>query len=64
MVNVNLLKGEMAKNGYTQKSLADELGITAKTFSNKMRRKVFGTDEAQKMVEILKIENPIPIFFA
>ena len=43
---------------------AKALGISEKTFISRMRRGVFGTDEAEKMIKVLDIKNPIDIFFA
>lgn len=64
MVAVNKLKGLIVANGMTQESLAKEIGITPKTFYLKMKKGVFGSDEIEKMIEILHIEDPMPIFFA
>ena len=58
------LRAEIVKNGYSQKDMALALGITPKTFYSKMKKGVFGTDEAEKMIEILRIENPIEIFLS
>lgn len=63
MIAVRKLRGLMAEQGISQKELANALGISAKTFYNKMQKGVFGTDEAEKLIEILKIENPADIFF-
>lgn len=62
-MNINALKAEIIRNGLTQQELAKMLGISPKTFYTKMKKGVFGTDEAKKMVEILNIENPANIFF-
>lgn len=64
MIKVNELKGIIAKNGYTQKQVAEGIGITPKTFYEKMKKGVFGSDEIQIMIEMLNIENPSEIFFA
>ena len=63
-MQTQLLKAEIVKNGMTQEQLAKELGITPKTFSIKMKKGVFGTDEANKLVKILHINNPAEIFFS
>lgn len=64
MVNVNLLKSYMVKAGFTQKMLAQELGISEQTFlTRKLKKRVFGTDEASKIVELLSIDNPQAVFF-
>lgn len=62
-VNVNLLKSYMAKAGYTQKELAKSLGISEQTLTRKLKKRVFGTDEAAKIVELLSIDDPKAVFF-
>lgn len=64
MILTNELKGIIVSKGYTQKQIAEHLGITPKTFSAKMKKRVFGSDEIQKMIDILDIRNPADIFFA
>ncbi len=63
MVNISELKAEMARNNYTQEKLAKVLGITTRTLSNKMQKRVFGTDEMEKMIVVLNIKEPMKIFF-
>ena len=63
VVNVNLLKSYMVKAGYTQKMLAQNLGISEQTLTRKLKKRVFGTDEASKIVELLSIDNPQAVFF-
>ena len=64
MVDVNALRAEMVRNGYTQKELAKKLEMSEKTLVSRLKRKAFGTDEAQVLIEILNIKNPAEIFFA
>lgn len=64
MVDTNKLRGCIVANGMTQEEVAKDLGITPKTFSLKMKKKVFGSDEIEKMIVLLKIDDPMPIFFA
>lgn len=64
MIKVNELKGKMVAKGYTQADVAKILGITPDTMSRKLRKGVFRTNEAEKMIEILDIQNPMEIFFA
>ena len=64
VVNVNLLKSYMVKAGYTQKMLAQKLGISEQTLTRKLKKRVFGTDEAAKIVELLSIDNPQAVFFS
>ena len=62
-MNTNKLKGIMAEKGFSGREMARELKISEKTFYSKMKRGVFGTDEAAKMVDILDIKDPAGIFF-
>ena len=64
VVAVDKLRGIMAEHGMSQRQVAKSLGMTEKTFYAKMRKGVFGTDEAEKMVELLSISNPAEIFLA
>lgn len=64
MIKVNDLRGIIAAKGYSQKDVAIEIGITPKTFYEKMSKGVFGSDEIESMISFLDIENPAEIFFA
>ena len=64
MLNKNALKAEIVRNGLTQKEVAEMIGISEKTFISRMQRGVFGTDEAEIMINRLGIQHPIDIFFA
>jgi DNA-binding XRE family transcriptional regulator len=57
------LRGIIAKNGLTQSKVAKAIGITPKTFYAKMKKGVFGSDEISIMIEELKIEDAMDIFF-
>ena len=63
MVNVNLLKSYKVKQATLKKMLAQELGISEQTLTRKLKKRVFGTDEASKIVELLSIDNPQAVFF-
>lgn len=64
MVNKNLLRGKIAEAGMNQKEVAKAIGMTEKTFSIKLNNGKFGLDEADKIISILHIQEPSPIFFA
>lgn len=64
MIKTDELRGIIAKNGYSQSDIAYKIGITPKTFYEKMKNGVFGSDEIQIMIDELHIEDPIAIFFA
>ncbi len=64
MIRTDELKGIIAKNGLSQVKVAEMIGITPKTFYEKMKAGVFGSDEIQIMIDKMNIENPAEIFFA
>lgn len=64
MIKTNELRGIIAKNGLSQSDVASMIGITPKTFYEKMKNGVFGSDEIQVMIDELHIEDPMTIFFA
>lgn len=64
MIRTDKLRGLIAENGLTQSDVARVIGITPKTFYEKMQRGVFGSDEIEIMIETLHIEDPAAIFFA
>ena len=64
MIKTDELRGIIAKNNLTQAKVAEVLGITPKTFYEKMNRGVFGSDEIEAMIRLLKIDDPVAIFFA
>ena len=64
MVDIIELKAQMVRKKYTQEQLANELGITSRTLSNKFKSGIFGSDEIEKMISILEIKDPVGIFFA
>jgi transcriptional regulator with XRE-family HTH domain len=63
MIQVNELKGVIVKNGLSQKDVAKHLGISDKTFYEKMKKGVFDSDEIESMIHLLGINDPVQIFF-
>ena len=63
MIRTDELRGIIAKNGLSQTDVAKMIGVTPKTFYEKMKNGVFGSDEIQIMIDELHIDNPMPIFF-
>lgn len=63
MIDINLLKGIIVSRGLTQKDVAKHLQINQKTFYEKMKKGVFGSDEMESMIELLSIDNPTEVFF-
>ena len=64
VIKTNELRGIIAKNGLSQTDVAKMIGVTPKTFYEKMKNGVFGSDEIQIMIDELHIDDPMPIFFA
>ena len=64
MIRTDELRGVIAKNGLSQSDVAAKIGVTPKTFYEKMKNGVFGSDEIQIMIDELHIDDPMPIFFA
>ena len=64
LIKTNELRGEIARNRMNQKDVAALIGVTPKTFYDKMKKGVFGSDEIQKMIDALGIKDPMSIFFA
>lgn len=62
MIRTDKLRGVIAEKGYSQSDIARKIGITPKTFYEKMKIGVFGSDEIQIMIDELHIDNPIEIF--
>lgn len=61
-MNVPKLKGVIAERGYSMREVADGIEMQEKTFYRKMKKGVFGTDEAEALVKFLNIKNPADIF--
>ncbi len=64
MVDTDAIRGYIARRRTTQEKTAQACGITTKTFCLKMKKGVFLTDEVEKMIDYLDIEDPVAIFFA
>lgn len=64
MVDTAKLRGVIAERGLSQRQVAGMLGVAEKTFYSKMKSGIFGTDEAEKLTDILAISNPAEIFLA
>ena len=64
MINTDELRGIIYKNRLSQTKVAKMLGITPKTFYEKMKKGVFDSNEIEIMIKELHIKNPVEIFFA
>ena len=64
MINVNKLKGKIAEAGLSQGAFAKKIGLNEMTFYRKMKKGIFNSDEIEKMIATLDIDDPVGIFFA
>ena len=66
MIDTDELRGFIVKRGLSQAKIAKKIGITPKTFYEKMNRGVFGTDEIEIIMSELAMnpEEAIAIFFS
>ena len=63
MIRSDLLNGEIARAGMSRATLATKIGMTPKTFYEKEKKGIFGSDEIEKIVEVCGIKDPMRIFF-
>jgi len=60
-----LLEMEIKRRGFTMERLSQAIGISKSAFSKKINGKSeFTLGEIQRIVDVLGLESPIPIFFA
>lgn len=64
MIRTDKLRGIIAERGLSQSDVANMIGVTPKTFYEKMKIGIFGSDEIEKMISGLSIKDPLDIFFA
>lgn len=56
----NKLKGKIVEAGYTQRSLAKEVGMSKNTLNSKVNGKTpFNTDEIERICTSLSIVDPV-----
>ena len=59
------LQAQMVLMGMNGKDISEELGINESTFYRKMNNDGdFSRDEIERLIKLLKIEDPMAIFFA
>lgn len=65
MFNKRLFEAHLVLVGVTKAELAKTLGINVATLSRKLQRDGdFTREEINRIMEVLKIDNPTEIFFA
>lgn len=61
MIQVNKLKALFVENGLSYKDVANEIGISEATMNRRMKTNNFGSDEIQKIVNLLKLSKDVAI---
>ena len=64
MILTNELRGIIVSKGLTQGDVAKMLKMSENTFSSRMKKGVFNSDEIYEMINLLDIKDPERIFFA
>ncbi len=64
MILTNELKGKIVSKGFTQQDIAKYLGISTRTFNQRLQEEIVSFGQIFKMIKLLEIENPMSIFFA
>jgi transcriptional regulator with XRE-family HTH domain len=64
MIRTDKIIGMLAEKGITQAEMAEKLGVSPKTFYSRMKKGVFTSTEMDIMIDVLRIDDPRPIFFA
>ena len=58
VTNTRLLKSEMAKKGFTQRSLSKAIGVSLNTLNQKINNQsIFNTEEAKDICRVLGIAS-------
>lgn len=63
MLNKNELLACIKRKNLTQAQVAEQIGMTSRTFANRLKKGVFGSDEIERLIVLLDITNPMLIFF-
>ena len=64
MVLVNELKQLIREKGFSQREMAQILGMSETTFCRRLKKGVFTSTEMETMVRVLELEHPEALFFA
>ena len=63
MIRTDILRSLIQQNGMTQAQVARRLGMTTRTFYSRMKLGVFRSDEMEAIADMLKLQNPMAVFF-
>ena len=62
-MNRRKFKALMIEYGYNQQSLSEELGMSTRTFYSRLHRGDWRLTEIKKLMDVLHIKDPRPVFF-
>lgn len=63
VVDTNKLKGLIVERGLTQTEVHNRMGLSKRQWQCRMEKRKFDSDDMMKLITILEIDNPSPIFF-
>lgn len=63
VVDTNKLKGLIVERGLTQTEVHNRMGLSKRQWQCRIEKKKFDSDDMMKLIAILDIDNPSPIFF-
>lgn len=64
MVDVNKLKAAVIEKGMTYTEAAEKIGMSRKTWYDRIAARKFDSDEMYRLIKVLDIKDPAAIFFA
>lgn len=64
MVDIQKLKAAVVAKGMTYGEAAEKIGISRKTWYDRMNAKKFDSDEMYRLIKVLEISDPAAVFFA
>jgi len=64
VVDVNKLKAAVVEKGLGYGEVAEKIGMSRKTWYDRIASKKFNSDEMYRLIKVLDIEDPTAIFFA
>lgn len=62
-LQANRIRGEIVARGFSQKQVAEKLGITPHALRYRLRTRRLNSDQLYMVAELLKLEDPWHVFF-
>lgn len=64
MIDVRALDGLIHANGLSQRKVAEQIGMKEQKFYRCMKKRTFASRDIEKIIILLDIKDPMPIFFS